>query len=226
MASVLIRTMTEGDHGFYAPAWNKNGTLRPGFAKGKHEPFAEFAYYIRWTEGGKRHVQCVGKDPAVAIMAMCQKDGVPGTTAPEFAAPAQPGNGRRSIASVTAAWLLWAKEHKSPGIYDAYKRTSEAFHGFLAERGGTPVFLDQITEGLILDYKIWLERKGYAEAYRWKLLNQLHRCLCRAKHFNWISKDDMLRRTSVAATWSIRLSRRRPCWRRAAPSRATGRSAH
>jgi len=70
MASILIRAMTEGDHGFYAPAWNKSGTLRPGFAKGKHEPFAEFAYYVRWTEGGKRHVQCVGKDPAVAIMAM------------------------------------------------------------------------------------------------------------------------------------------------------------
>jgi hypothetical protein len=68
MASILIRAMTEGDHPFYAPAWNKNGTLRPSFAKGKHEPFAESAYYIRWTEGGKRLVQCVGKDPAFAIM--------------------------------------------------------------------------------------------------------------------------------------------------------------
>lgn len=40
MASILIRAATAGDHGFYASAWNKNGTLRPGFAKGKHEPLA------------------------------------------------------------------------------------------------------------------------------------------------------------------------------------------
>jgi hypothetical protein len=43
MASIPARAMTEGDHGFYAPAWNQNRALRSGFAEGKHEPFAEFA---------------------------------------------------------------------------------------------------------------------------------------------------------------------------------------
>ncbi len=193
MASILIRAMTEGDHSFYAPAWNKNGTLRPGFAKGKHEPFGEFAYYIRWTEGGKRHVQCVGKDPAVAIMAMRQKDGVPGTTAPEFAAPAQSRNGRR-INRQRDRRMVAVGEGAQVGGH--IQRLQAHVRGVprvpRRARRRRPCFSTQITEGLILDYKIWLERKGYrAEAYRWKLLNQLHGCLRRAKHFNWISKDDM-----------------------------------
>jgi hypothetical protein len=68
MASILIRAMTEGDHGFYAPAWNRNGTLRPGFAKGKHEPFADFACYIRWTEGGIRRPGAAGERSPVTVL--------------------------------------------------------------------------------------------------------------------------------------------------------------
>ncbi len=114
MASILIRANEGTDHGFGAPAWNKNGTLRPGFAKGKHEPFADYAYYVRWTEGGKRKTQCLGSDPAVAIAAVQEKEsgvrlaeGKPASTAPV------PEDGRRTIASVTAAWLLWAKAQRS-----------------------------------------------------------------------------------------------------------------
>jgi len=190
MASILIRTMTEGDHGFYAPAWNKNGTLRPGpRASTSRSPSSHTTFAGRSVANAMSSAWA--KTPPSLSWRCARRMACPAPRPPQFAAPAQPGNGRRSIASVTAAWLLWAREHKSPGTYDAYKRTSEEFHGFLAERGGTLVFFDQITEGLILDYKICLERKGYAEAYRWKLLNQLHGCLRRAKHFNWISTDDM-----------------------------------
>jgi hypothetical protein len=52
-----------------------------------------------------RRIQCLGKDFAVAIMAMRQKDGVPGMTGTEFTAREQPENARQSIASVTAAWM-------------------------------------------------------------------------------------------------------------------------
>jgi Phage integrase SAM-like domain len=173
------------------PAWNKNGTLRPGFAKGKHEPFAEFTYYVRWTEGGKRKTQCVGKDATVAIAAVREKDRWRASgVAASAPVAAQPQDGRRTIASVTADWLLWAKAHKDADTYGSYKRSAELFHEFLAERSAVTM-LDQVTEGLILDYKLWLERQGYAEATLWKFLNQIHGCLRRAKHFAWISEDDM-----------------------------------
>lgn len=50
----------------------------------------------------------------------------------------------RILRSLDADWLLWAKAHKSPGTYDAYKRTSEASHEFLRSAGTfTPYRLAQ-----------------------------------------------------------------------------------
>ena len=103
-------------------------------------------------------------------------------------AAADPGE-RRTIQSVTGTWLDWARQHKSKGTYDAYKRTAEVFLGFCAKQG--IVYLDQISEGRLLDYKVSLERQGYAEPTRWKFLNQLGGCLRRAKCFVRLDRDDM-----------------------------------
>ncbi len=186
--SIAIRAKVNGEHPFFAPAWNRNGTLKPGYAKGHQEPFAEYAYYVRWSENGRRKTQRVGPDAAMAVMIAKQRQSGGLSRYPETAA----NSGKpRTIHFALTSWVDWAKAHKDPDTYDSYKRTAELFLEFCAKDG--IVRLDQISEERLLDYKLSLERhpQRYAEATRWKFLNQLHGCLRRAKCFIWLSKDDM-----------------------------------
>jgi len=193
--SLAIRAKVDGKYRFFAPAWNKNGTLKPGYAKGHQEPFAEYAYYARWTENGRRRTECVGPDASMAVMVAKQRQSIPASRQAEAAA--NPGE-RRTVQDALMSWVDWAKAHKDRDTYDSYRRTAELFLEFCAKDG--VVHLDQISEGRLLDYKLFLERhpERYAETTRWKFLNQLHGCLRRAKCFVWISKDDMPKKDSGA----------------------------
>jgi integrase len=184
--SIAIRAKTDGAYHFFAPQWNKNGTLKPGYAKRHQEPFAEYSYYIRWTENGRRRMESAGSDAGMALMLAKQRQSIPMSQQAE----AVPGE-HRTIQSVTGIWLQWARQHKSKSTYDAYKRTAEVFLEFCAKHG--IVYLDQISEGRLLDYKLFLERhpSAFAEPTRWKLLNQIHGCLRRVKFAPWLSRDDM-----------------------------------
>jgi len=186
--SIAIRAKINGAHRFFAPTWNRNGTLKPGYAKRHQEPFNEFAYYVRWTENGKRKMECVGADAGTALMMARQRQS---TSVPPQSPPAETATERRTIRSVAADWLIWAKQHKSAASHKAYKRTAEVFLEFCA--GQQIVYLGQITEGRLLDYKLFLERHPakFAEPTRWKLLNQLHGCLRRARCQVWLARGDM-----------------------------------
>ncbi|MGA9883941.1 MAG: tyrosine-type recombinase/integrase [Candidatus Acidiferrales bacterium] len=198
--SIVIRAKVDGKHRFFAPAWNKNGALKPGYAKRHQGPFGEYSYYIRWTENGRRRMECVGSDAATAVMIAKQRQSIAATKQAD--AEANPGE-RCTVRGALGNWLDWAKAHKSKGTHDAYKCSAELFLEFCATDG--IVYLDQITEGRLLDYKLSLERKGYAEPTRWKLLNQIHGGLRRAKFHVWLDRDDMPHKDSGAryAEWTL-----------------------
>jgi Phage integrase SAM-like domain len=186
--SIVIRAKVDGEHRFFAAQWNTNGTLRPGFAKHRREPFMEYAYYVRWTEGdGRRRMKCAGRDASMAMMMAQERRRMP--VLPPEKAPEPGAVERRMVKEVLQSWTDWAKAHKSKGTYDAYKCSADLFLDFC--NGNGIAYLDQITEGRLLDYKLSLERQGYAEPTRFKLLNQLHGALRRAKCRLWLERDDM-----------------------------------
>ena len=64
--------LPDGRHSFLCPAWNKNRTLRAGYAlvAGQPEHHPEAVYYLRFLRGGKRVWQAVGHAPDRAIAAL------------------------------------------------------------------------------------------------------------------------------------------------------------
>jgi integrase/recombinase XerD len=65
-----------GDYAFLDPAWNKNHTLRAGYAlvDGKAESHEEGIYYLRCLRDGKRVWQAVGPEADAAAAALQNKE--------------------------------------------------------------------------------------------------------------------------------------------------------
>lgn len=63
---------SEGTDAFVGPAWNRNRTLRAGYAliDGLPEYHVEGVYYLRFLRDGKRVWQAVGSDADAAIVAL------------------------------------------------------------------------------------------------------------------------------------------------------------
>jgi integrase/recombinase XerD len=62
----------DGRYEFVEPAWNRNRSLRSGYAEvaGKHEHHPEGIYYLRYMRGSKRVRQSVGSQADVATAAL------------------------------------------------------------------------------------------------------------------------------------------------------------
>ncbi len=72
---IRIRS-TDGKDMYVDPAWNKNHTLREGYAvvKGKPEHHPEWTYYLRHAKDGKRVWSSVGKNAALALVALRNRE--------------------------------------------------------------------------------------------------------------------------------------------------------
>lgn len=66
----------EGSYAYTDPAWNKNRTLRAGYAMvdGQPEPHPEGVYYLRFLRGTKRVWQSIGTEPDGALAALHNKE--------------------------------------------------------------------------------------------------------------------------------------------------------
>lgn len=67
---------TDGSYAYTDPAWNKNRTLRAGYAMvdGQPEPHPEGVYYLRFLRGSKRVWQSIGMEPDAALAALRNKE--------------------------------------------------------------------------------------------------------------------------------------------------------
>ena len=65
-----------GSYAYVDPAWNKNRTLRAGYAvvDGGHESHPEGVYYLRFLCGNKRVWQSIGTEPDAALAALRNKE--------------------------------------------------------------------------------------------------------------------------------------------------------
>jgi hypothetical protein len=63
---------SDGTDAFVDPAWNRNRTLREGYAlvEGQPEHHLEGIYYLRFLRNGKRVWEAVGSDANTAIVAL------------------------------------------------------------------------------------------------------------------------------------------------------------
>jgi len=74
---LYIRIRSANGKDTYAnPAWNKNHTLREGYAvvNGKSEHHPEWSYYLRHARDGKRVWSSVGKCAALALVALRNRE--------------------------------------------------------------------------------------------------------------------------------------------------------
>jgi integrase/recombinase XerD len=64
--------LPDGRHSFLEPAWNRNHTLRAGYALvgGRSEHYPGATYYLRFLRGDKRVWKRVGRDPDRALAAL------------------------------------------------------------------------------------------------------------------------------------------------------------
>ena len=62
----------DGRYSYLDPAWNRNRTLRAGYAlvDGQPEHHPEAVYYLRFLRGDKRVWQSVGAQPDQAVVAL------------------------------------------------------------------------------------------------------------------------------------------------------------
>lgn len=64
--------LCDGRHAYQAPVWNRNRTLRPGYAMVGEQPefHPEGIYYLRFLRGCKRIRRAIGPDADAAIVAL------------------------------------------------------------------------------------------------------------------------------------------------------------
>jgi len=110
-------------------ALSANGRVKQDIVlvDGKEEHHAEGCYYIRWSEGGKRHRKSVGKNATEAGAARLRKEAELNARAHGVALAPSPTNGHRSLLTAVADFLDETKLTHKPRSQNAYKNALEYF---------------------------------------------------------------------------------------------------
>jgi integrase/recombinase XerD len=157
---------TEGRDVFLDPAWNRNHTLRAGYAlaHGKPEHHPEGIYYLRFLRRGKRVWQSVGSEADAAIVALrntehdLQAVGL-GRSVHGQSAVAQTGN-EKTIPSVplgdaTKVYLDEIRRFRAPKTIAACELMLGQFSGRFSSK-----VIKDITRKDLLDHMSFLREKG------------------------------------------------------------------
>ena len=73
--SLYLRVRNADGQSVYAKAfWNKNHTLRSGYAESDSRHHPEGVYYLRFLQNGKRVWKSVGREPDAALTALQRTD--------------------------------------------------------------------------------------------------------------------------------------------------------
>jgi len=149
-----------GDHKypFVSPAFAPNGKIKPGVAiiRGKEVRVEQtLGYYIRYTEHGKRRLDAVGTDAAVALNAMRRKEAMlkAKSLGIALAEELKPLAGERiRIADAAAEYLAEIQKHKRPKTHDAYSHALKLFR-----QGCKVEYVDEIGRGCVMNFKATCE---------------------------------------------------------------------
>ena len=171
--------LPDGRHSFLCPAWNKNRTLRAGYAlvAGQPEHHPEAVYYLRFLRGGKRVWQAVGHAPDRAIAALNNTEhdlraAVLGRKTPDTAptphvessqpAPQQAGataavsfqTGTPLVDAITT-YLSEVRRFRAPKTITACEQILTVFGSSFPKK-----YIHDITREDLLDHMVALQERG------------------------------------------------------------------
>lgn len=167
---LLVRVRLSSGYKYANPVWNKNGSLREGYAcvGGKPELHPEGVYYLRYLQGGKRRWHAVGASADEADAALQNKEHdlqaiSLGRTAPEAVQaahtettpPASTGSPTRlPLADAVEDYLANIRRFRLPKTIAACEYILGVFSQRLPGR-----LLDSITREDLLDHRAALEQR-------------------------------------------------------------------
>jgi len=151
----------DGKYAYTDPAWNRNRTLRAGYAvvNDKPEPHPEGMYYMRFLRGKKRVWQSVGTEPDAVLAALGNKEHdlqaiALGRSAPE---PAPEEKSHVTVAEGAAKYLAEIRRFRSAKTIAA----CEHIVGLFVEAFGVRSLASLRRDDLI-DHMAALRQKGLA----------------------------------------------------------------
>ncbi|HEY1984240.1 MAG TPA: site-specific integrase [Terracidiphilus sp.] len=151
----------DGDYAYADPVWNRNRTLRAGYAilNGRPEAHPEGTYYLRFLRGKKRVWQSVGSESDAVLAALRNKEHdlqaiALGRSAPE---PASVDKTGVTVAEGAAKYLTDIRRFRSPKTIAACERILGLFEETFAVRS-----LASLRRDDLLDHMAALRQKGLA----------------------------------------------------------------
>jgi integrase len=147
---VLLARVPDGQGNFpfvIIETANKKGKLTRPVA-----PEGATAYYLRYSEHGKRRVEAVGQDIDQAFTAFCNKEVTREYLKRGMDAPALAGSDRPTISEAVAQFIKnQAALDKAPATVYVYTRAAEQFRDSCRR-----VFMDELDRQAIIDHIQWL----------------------------------------------------------------------
>jgi integrase/recombinase XerD len=159
--------LPDGRHSFADPVWNRNQTLRSGYAliQGQPEYHPESVYYLRFLRGGKRVWQPVGSetDRAIAVLRNTEHDlrSVSlGRSAPksDVEPPASLSPSLVSLEDAIQSYLEEVRRFRSPKTIAACENMLSRFSAGLPGK-----LIKDITRRNLLDHMSTLKGEGLGD---------------------------------------------------------------
>jgi integrase/recombinase XerD len=148
-----------GRHSFHDPVWNRNRTLRSGYAlvQGQPEHHPEGIYYLRFLRGQKRVWQAVGAEPDAALVALKNQEHdlqavSLGRSASE---PIAPTEAPLPLAEAISSYLAEVRRFRSPKTIAACGRILGVFGSRFPDRSVTSLRREDL-----LDHMSALQEEG------------------------------------------------------------------
>lgn len=185
--------LPNGHHAYLDPVWNRNRTLRAGYAlvKGQPEYHPEGIYYLRFVRGRKRIRRAIGPDADVALVALQNTEHdlrsiTLGRSVPNSAA----SSGQESLTGVSlnSAIDLYVSQL---GLFRAPKTVREAkriLELFGAQLPGTAV--NAITREDLLRHMAFLQDNGLGLRTISNHVTRIGALLRRHKIVDLLSRED------------------------------------
>jgi integrase/recombinase XerD len=181
--------LPDGHHAYLKPAWNRNRTLRAGYALVGGQPVAhpDGVYYLRFLRGDKRVWQAIGPDADAAVVAVQNLEHDLQAISLGRSAPS-PAPGVPATVSLDAAIKSYVSQlglFRAPKTVHEAKRILELFAKPFPEKA-----IQTITREDLLDHMASLQQGGLGLRTISNHITRIGALLRRHKIVDLLSRED------------------------------------